>query len=220
MEFKTFGKLTCLATSLDIATLNRNFIVTSQCMMTTVVQEKNHPSSAQNGSSKIPPSMLLIGKKHTLDYLAPALIRINNTGELVIKATGSLSIVTAVDVAEMVKHDVENLATKSIAVGTDELVIATGERKRMSCIEIHLIKINPIVTTEPAAKDISIPAPVVKDDTPTVVAEQPITITTPAIVVAEEQIEEKPKTRKKLTTIPTTKKKRSPTTSRKKKSAD
>ncbi len=41
---------------------------------------------------------------------------------------------TAVDVAEIVKRDVADIATQSIMVGTDELRIATGEVKRMSCI--------------------------------------------------------------------------------------
>src|SRR6476659_3219077 len=108
-------------------------------MMATVVQEKT--PLVQN--AKIPPSVLLIGKKRTLDYIAPALFRVNNTGELIIKATGSLSIVTAVDVAEMVKRDVENLAT--------------SERKRMSCIEIHLIKVSPIAVVTPPAIDVHVP---------------------------------------------------------------
>lgn len=106
--------------------------------MTSVVQFKEQPSP-----QVIPPSVLLIGKKFAVDYIAPALFRLNTTGELVIKATGSLSIVTAVNVAEMVKRNIQGLFTKSITVGTDELVIATGERKRMSCIEIHLTKTNP-----------------------------------------------------------------------------
>src|SRR5919205_196388 len=113
-------------------------------MMSTVVHEKTS-SQAQNTLPKIPPSVLLIGKKRALDYIAPALFRINNTGELIIKATGSLSIVTAVDVAEMVKRDVEDLATKSITIGTNELMVSTGERKLMSCIQIHLLKVNPMV---------------------------------------------------------------------------
>jgi DNA-binding protein Alba len=109
-------------------------------MMTTVVEQK---------TSQVPPSVLLVGKKRTLDYVAPALYRINNTGELVIRAIGSLSIVTAVDVAEIVKRDVADVKTQSIAIGTDELRVATGELKRMSCIEIHLIKYSPIAVAEP-----------------------------------------------------------------------
>jgi len=113
-------------------------------MMTAVVQQ-----NPQETKPQIPPSVLLIGKKHTLDYISPALYRLNDTGELVIKATGSLSIVTAVDVAEIVKRDVPEIATQSITLGTDELRVASGELKRMSCIEIHLIKVSPIVVAQP-----------------------------------------------------------------------
>jgi DNA-binding protein Alba len=113
--------------------------------MTAAVQQET--SAASN--PQVPPSVLLIGKKRTLDYIAPALYRIKNTGELVIKATGSLSIVTAVYVAEIVKRDVADIKTQSITIGTDELRIATGEIKRMSCIEIHLIKYSPIALFQP-----------------------------------------------------------------------
>ena len=113
--------------------------------MTTVVQQQTSLESRP----LVPPSVLLIGKKRTLDYVAPALYRINNTGELIIKATGSLSIVTAVDVAEIVKRDVADMGTQSITIGTDELKIATGGVKRMSCIEIHLIKVSPMALAVP-----------------------------------------------------------------------
>jgi hypothetical protein len=76
-------------------------------MMTTAVVQQN----LAEPRPRVPPSALLIGKKCTLDYVAPALYRINNT---------------------------------------DELRVATGELKRMLCIEIHLIKINPIVVAQPA----------------------------------------------------------------------
>jgi len=176
--------------------------------MATVVQERAP-------ESKIPPSVLLVGKKRALDYIAPALFRINNTGELIIKATGSLSIVTAVDVAEMIKCDVENLATQSITIGTDELVIATGERKRMSCIEIHLIKVSPIAVVQPT---VDVHVPVEEVITPPTI-EIPIEEPTPAVavevqvVVAEEKAK-KPRAKRKSST--TTKKKSS---SRKKKTA-
>ena len=119
-------------------------------MMTAVVQQKTSQDSQVK--PQVPPSVLLVGKKRTLDYVSPALYRINDTGELIIKATGSLSIVTAVDVAEIVKRDVENIATQSITLGTDELRISTGELKPMSCIEIHLIKVSPIVVAQPAVE--------------------------------------------------------------------
>ncbi len=124
-------------------------------MMTAVVEQKAS-QDLQVTRPQVPPSVLLIGKKRTLDYVAPALYRINNTGELVIKATGSLSIVTAVDVAEIVKRDVPDIKTQSVTVGTDELRVATGELKRMSCIEIHLIKYSPIAVVHPEV-DVHVP---------------------------------------------------------------
>ena len=123
--------------------------------MTAVVQQKAS-QDFQVAKPQVPPSVLLIGKKRTLDYVAPALYRINNTGELVIKATGSLSIVTAVDVAEIVKRDIPDIKTQSITIGTDELRVATGELKRMSCIEIHLIKYSPIAVAHPEV-DVHVP---------------------------------------------------------------
>jgi len=118
--------------------------------MTAVLEQKASQDS-QVSKLQVPPSVLLVGKKRTLDYVAPALYRINNTGELVIKAIGSLSIVTAVDVAEIVKRDISDIKTQAINIGTDELRVATGELKRMSCIEIHLIKNNPIAIAQPEA---------------------------------------------------------------------
>ena len=174
--------------------------------MATVVQEKT--PLVQN---KIPPSVLLIGKKRTLDYIAPALFRVNNTGELIIKATGSLSIVTAVDVAEMVKRDIENLATKSITLGTDELTIATGVRKRMSCIEIHLIKVSPMAVATPVI-EVHVPVEAVTPATVEIPIEEPTPAEMPAIVAEEKT--KKPRAKKKSTA--TAKKKAA---SRKKKAA-
>ena len=187
-------------------------------MMSTVVQEKTS-SQAQNALPKIPPSVLLIGKKRALDYIAPALFRINNTGELIIKATGSLSIVTAVDVAEMVKRDVEDLATKSITIGTNELMVSTGERKLMSCIQIHLLKVNPMVavvaSSSPAIKT-AVEAPPFQDTSASAIAE--VEATPAVITTTEENVVNKPKARKRsANSATTTRKKTMATTSRKKK---
>jgi DNA-binding protein Alba len=122
-------------------------------MMATAIQQI--PDSVNSSTRVIPPSVLLIGKKRALDYIAPALFRLNNIGELVIKATGSLSIVTAVDVAEIVKRDSDNVATGSIKLGTDAFVISTGETKRMSCIEIRLAK-TQVIQEVPAPKQADI----------------------------------------------------------------
>ncbi len=89
----------------------------------------------------IPPHLLLVGKKSALDYIAPALFRIGTFGELVVKAKGSMSIVTAVNVAEMVKKDIAGLETRSISIGTEEITIE-GMPRRVSYIEIHLANSN------------------------------------------------------------------------------
>jgi DNA-binding protein Alba len=97
---------------------------------------------APSSRPQVLPSVLLIRKKYAVEYIAPALFRLNTTSELVIKAIGSLSIVTAADVAKLVKRDMGDLVTRSITVGTDELTVVGGSgiSKRMSCIEIHLAK--------------------------------------------------------------------------------
>lgn len=124
-------------------------------MMTSIVEETTPPVS---NIRVVPPSVLLIGKKNAVNYIAPGLFRLNNTGELVIKATGSLSIVTAVDVAELIKRDVENVLSQTISLGTDSLMISTGETKRMSCIEIRLAKVAPVPEpVEPVA--VVVPSP-------------------------------------------------------------
>jgi DNA-binding protein Alba len=129
-------------------------------MMTSIVQEKPQPVS---NIRVVPPSVLLIGKKHAVDYIAPGLLRLNNTGELIIKAIGSLSIVTAVDVAEMIKRDVEYVLTRTISLGTDSLVVSSGETKRMSCIEIRLSKAAPV--PEPIAP-VEVAPPAVVQEAP------------------------------------------------------
>lgn len=161
--------------------------------MATVVQQKPSPESPIS-NPQVPPSVLLIGKKRTLDYIAPALHRINDTDELVIKATGSLSIVTAVDIAEIVKRDLPNIATQSITVGTDELRIATGELKRMSCIEIHLIKVNPIAVASPVV-DFHVPVEESAASTIVVPIEQ-MTSAAAEVVVVEKA--KKPRAKRKL----------------------
>lgn len=163
-------------------------------MMTAVVQQNTSPDS-QVTKPQVPPSVLLIGKKRTLDYVAPALYRINDTDELVIKATGSLSIVTAVDVAEIVKRDMDNVATQSITVGTDELRVATGELKRMSCIEIHLIKVSPIAVVPPVV-DFHVPVEPATSPIEILIegATSPVEVDVPVIVVEKAK---KPRAKRK-----------------------
>jgi DNA-binding protein Alba len=140
-------------------------------MITTIVRENT--ILARSSWPQILPSVLLIGKKYAVEYIALALFRLNTTGELVIKATGSLSIVTAADVAKLVKRDMGDLVTRWITVGTDELTTVVGGSgigKRMSCIEIHLAK----DITTPA---VAIAAPQTVAETVAPVIEETTTIT-------------------------------------------
>jgi DNA-binding protein Alba len=133
-------------------------------MMTSVVQESTTTTSlpttatittqTRSADNTIPPHVLIVGKKNALDYIAPALFRIGTFGELVVRAKGSMSIVTAVNVAEMVKKDVAELETRSVSIGTEEIVIE-GMPKRVSYIEIHLAK--------PVPKAVVVEAPLPQD---------------------------------------------------------
>lgn len=121
--------------------------------MTSIVQEIPQTRS----EVVLPPHVLIVGKKFAVHYLAPALFRLGNTGELLIRAKGSLSIVTAVNVAELVKRDVSDIKTESISIGTEEMTI-DGQTRRASFIEIHLSKQNaPAVEVKPKAKRKSAP---------------------------------------------------------------
>ena len=113
-------------------------------MMTAIVQEAPHQTAVPNA---IPPHVLMVGKKNAVDYIAPALFRLGSFGELVVRAKGSFSIVTAVNVAEMVKRDVPGLESKP-TIGTEEMVI-DGVTRRVSFIEIRLAVPAPNVE-EPA----------------------------------------------------------------------
>ena len=113
-------------------------------MMTAIVQEAPHQMAVPNA---IPPHVLIVGKKNAVDYIAPALFRLGSFGELVVRAKGSFSIVTAVNVAEMVKRDVPGLESKP-TIGTEEMVI-DGVTRRVSFIEIRLAVPAPNVE-EPA----------------------------------------------------------------------
>jgi DNA-binding protein Alba len=146
-------------------------------MMTAIVQEAPHQTAVPNA---IPPHVLIVGKKNAVDYIAPALFRLGSFGELVVRAKGSFSIVTAVNVAEMVKRDVPGLESKP-TIGTEEMVI-DGVTRRISFIEIRLALPAPnveepaiiaapmaevqAINVEPEAVTVQVPvieAPVIKE---------------------------------------------------------
>jgi DNA-binding protein Alba len=128
-------------------------------MMTAIAQEApRHQTAVQNNA--IPPHVLIVGKKNAVDYIAPALFRLGSFGQLVVRAKGSFSIVTAVNVAEMVRRDIEGLEARPV-IGTEEVVIE-GVTRRVSFIEIHLAKPMPKVEAAPVVVVEAAPAIVVK----------------------------------------------------------
>jgi ribosome-associated translation inhibitor RaiA len=104
--------------------------------------------------------------------------------------------VNAVDVAEIVKRDVANIATHSIKIGTDELRVATGELKRMSCIEIHLIKINPIVVAQPAV-DVHVPVETGVIEIPEAAPDVAVAVEVPVVVAEKKAKKPRAKGRRK-----------------------
>jgi DNA-binding protein Alba len=188
-------------------------------MITTIVRENTilAPSSSR---PQVLPSVLLIGKKYAVEYIAPALFRLNTTGELVIKATGSLSIVTAADVAKLVKRDMGDLVTRWITVGTDELttvVGGSGISKRMSCIEIHLAKdiTAPAVAIAAPQTVAETVAPVIEETTTTIT-----TITASNVVVVTTAKKSSTRKKKSAAAAAATATKKKANRKKKKKSAD
>ncbi|MEO9295840.1 MAG: hypothetical protein ABI347_09600 [Nitrososphaera sp.] len=143
--------------------------------------------------TKIPPHVLIVGKKHAVDYIAPALFRLGSFGELVVRAKGSLSIVTAVNVAEMVKKDVEDLRTRSINIGTEEFQADDGVTRRVSFIEIHLAKkplpvpeVSIVAVDVPVHEEVEAPPAHIEEPAATVVVEAPaVAAASPIIDVLE-----------------------------------
>lgn len=164
-------------------------------MMTAIVQEAPHQTAVQNA---IPPHVLIVGKKNAVDYIAPALFRLGSFGELVVRAKGSFSIVTAVNVAEMVKRDVPGLESRP-TIGTEEMVI-DGMTRRVSFIEIRLAVPAPkveepaiiaapvaevqVIKVEPEAVQVPvIEAPVI-EEAPSTVEAPTVEEAAPAVLVA------------------------------------
>jgi DNA-binding protein Alba len=155
----------------------------------------------------IPPHVLTVGKKRAAEYVAPALFRLGTFGELLVKARGSLSIATAVDVAEMVKRDIAGLA-QAITIGTTEIVI-NGINRAASFIEIHLMKSQP--ATEIPSQELP-EAP----QTPALEAPEPV----PALAapIAAEAPKKKKKSAKKKSKTATKKAKTATKTAKKSRS--
>lgn len=146
---------------------------------TVAIPQKEQATTVTVGNSTIQPHVLLVGKKYAVDYIAPALFRLGQFGELLIRAKGSLSIVTAVNVAEMVKRDVPGLETRPIRVGTEEILI-DGTTRRVSFIEIHLAKPVPQARLPVAVKAADIDV-VVATAAPATVRPEPAAVVAAAL---------------------------------------
>lgn len=193
-------------------------------MMTAIVQEAPHQTAVRNA---IPPHVLIVGKKNSVDYIAPALFRLGSFGELVIRAKGSFSIMTAVNVAEMVKRDVPGLESKP-TIGTEEMVI-DGMTRRVSFIEIRLAVPAPkaeertiiaapmaevqVINVEPEALEVPVIEGLVIEEVPSVVESPVVEEVVPAAELvdpAEKLAKAAVKSKKNRAKAKTTAKKKAP----------
>lgn len=86
-------------------------------------------------------NVVLIGRKPVMNYVI-ACITFFNAGEkqVVVKARGR-AISRAVDTIELLRRAfVKDLEVKSIAIGTEELVRAEGQKSNVSTLEITVAK--------------------------------------------------------------------------------
>jgi DNA-binding protein Alba len=99
------------------------------------------PAGNQQRQEVFSANTLLVGQKRAGHYLAPAILRLESSDKLVIRARGSLNISTAVDVAEIVRKNIKNVTVESIQLGTEELADSTLQiKRRLSFIEIQIAK--------------------------------------------------------------------------------
>lgn len=112
--------------------------------------ELNHEASDHRNEShqrqQLPPRdpndhTIYIGKKPPMSYVIAVVTRFNNgDNEVKIKARGR-SIVTAVDVTQIVKNRfISTLKIKNVDITTEELTSEDGRVSRVSSIEITMTK--------------------------------------------------------------------------------
>ncbi|MCE4618646.1 MAG: DNA-binding protein Alba [Desulfurococcales archaeon] len=86
-------------------------------------------------------NVVLVGKKDIMNYVLAA-IRLFNDGaeEVIIRARG-MNICKAVDVAENIKNlFMKNTEVAGVEIYSEELEDPKGKKKRVSAIEIKLVK--------------------------------------------------------------------------------
>jgi len=88
-----------------------------------------------------PTNAVLVGKKPLMNYVVAALRLLSHEGldEVVIKARGA-NIYRAVETAEAVRRTMPGVLVKHVSIGSEEVVDKNGRRRRVSAIEIVLVK--------------------------------------------------------------------------------
>ncbi len=88
-----------------------------------------------------PTNAVLIGRKDTKNYVL-AVLKLFTEGveEVVIRARGR-NICKAVDTAELVRSTyMKDVKVKDVKIGSEEITDESGRRRRVSTIEIVLVK--------------------------------------------------------------------------------
>ncbi|MFH1106763.1 MAG: DNA-binding protein Alba [Candidatus Micrarchaeota archaeon] len=86
-------------------------------------------------------NVIYVGKKETMAYVLAVVTQFNSgLSEVHVKARGK-SIVTAVDVSQIVIHRfMRDLQVKSVTLGTEELTSEDGRQTKVSSMDILLGK--------------------------------------------------------------------------------
>lgn len=114
--------------------------------------EPQHAAPPQHYDRRQPPqnrpprdpserNVIYVGKKDTMAYVLAVVTQFNSgASEVHVKARGK-SIVTAVDISQIVKNRfMKDLQIKSVTLGTEELTSEDGRQTKVSSMDILLSK--------------------------------------------------------------------------------
>ena len=104
-------------------------------------EAKETSTATQTTTKTIAENTVLIGKKPVMNYVVACLTFFNSgTKKLIIKARGR-AISRAVDTVELLRRAfVKDLQLQNIAIGTEEVERAEGQKTNVSTIEITVAK--------------------------------------------------------------------------------
>ncbi|MCD6431447.1 DNA-binding protein Alba [Candidatus Bathyarchaeota archaeon] len=104
-------------------------------------EEAKETSTATQTTKTTAENTVLIGKKPVMNYVVACLTFFNSgTKKLIIKARGR-AISRAVDTVELLRRAfVKDLQLQNIAIGTEEVERAEGQKTNVSTIEITVAK--------------------------------------------------------------------------------